>query len=100
MHARMSVTQYPPQLVDQLEAAGRQAGQQMAPILRSMPGFRGGYWLADRANGKIVGITLWDSEQAVQGYEAATAELRAQAAAGQPQQQVEHFEVFDTLEPA
>jgi heme-degrading monooxygenase HmoA len=100
MHARMTVTQYPPELVDQLEAAAKQAGQQMAPILRGMAGFRGGYWMADRSTGRFIGLTFWDGEEQIKGYEAATAELRAQAAAGSPQQVVEHFEIFDYLGPA
>jgi heme-degrading monooxygenase HmoA len=97
MIARITTTQYPPQMVDQLEAAAKQAGQQMAPVLRAMPGFQGGYWMANRQTGKFMGLTFWDSEEHAQGYEAATAELRAQVAAGSPQQVIEHLEIFDWL---
>lgn len=97
MFARVTHTQYPPELVQQLEQAGRQAGQQLGPILRSIQGFRGGYWLSDN-RGTFVGITLFDTMEAIQQYEAATAQLRA-AAQGQPQQVIQYYEVFDQLPP-
>ncbi len=99
MVARMTVTMYPMEMVDQLEQSALQAGQQMSPMIRSMPGFKGGYWMADRSTGRFIGLTFWETEENAQGYEAATAQLRAQTSAGQPQQAIEHFEVYDTLMP-
>ncbi len=99
MVARMTVTMYPTEMVDQLEQAALRAGEQMAPMIKSMPGFKGGYWMADRSTGRFIGLTFWETEENAQGYEAATAQLRAQAGAGQPQQAIEHFEVYDTMMP-
>lgn len=98
MFARVTHVQYPAELSEQLEQAGRQAGQQLGPILRSVQGFRGGYWLSDN-RGTFVGITLFDTMEAIQQYEAATAQLRAAVAQGQPQQVIQYYEVFDQLSP-
>ena len=99
MIARMTVTVYPTELVDQLEQAAIQASQQLGPMMKSMAGFKGGYWMADRSTGRFVGLTFWETEENAQAYEAATAQLRAQAGSGQPQQTIEHFEVYDSLLP-
>lgn len=99
MNARITWTQWPMQLIDQLEAAAKQASATMEPILKSTPGFRGGYWMADRTNGLFVGLTFWDTMENIQAYEAATAEMRAAVAQGQPQQTIGHYEIYDQILP-
>src|SRR3954447_9069995 len=69
MNARITWTQYPSELVDQLEAAAKQASSVIEPILKGTPGFRGGYWMADRSNGLMVGLTFWDSMDGINAYE-------------------------------
>jgi heme-degrading monooxygenase HmoA len=32
------------------------------PTARQQPGFKGGLWLLDRSTGKIIAITLWETE--------------------------------------
>ncbi|HEY3317165.1 MAG TPA: antibiotic biosynthesis monooxygenase [Coriobacteriia bacterium] len=44
----------------------------------SMPGSLGLYYLADRASGKTMSITLWESEQAMRDSETSASQLRAQ----------------------
>lgn len=99
MNARITWTQYPPELIDQLEQAAVQASSVIAPILKQTPGFRGGYWMADRSNGLMVGLTFWDSMDGINQYEAATAEMRATVAQGQPVQTVGHYEIYDQITP-
>jgi heme-degrading monooxygenase HmoA len=99
MNARITWTQYPPELIDQLEASAKGASAVIEPILRQTPGFRGGYWMADRSNGLMVGLTFWDSMDGIQAYEAATAEMRATVAQGQPQQTIGHYEIYDQILP-
>ena len=99
MNARITWTQYPPELIDQLEASAKGASAVIEPILRQTPGFRGGYWMADRSNGLMVGLTFWDTMDGIQAYEAATAEMRASVAQGQPQQTIGHYEIYDQILP-
>lgn len=37
--------------------------QTVIPQARELPGFQGGYWLADRATGKILAVVVYDSEE-------------------------------------
>jgi heme-degrading monooxygenase HmoA len=99
VNARITWTQWPLQMVDQLEAAAKQASTTMEPILKATPGFRGGYWMADRSNGLFVGLTFWDSMDNIAAYEAATAEMRAAVSEGQPQQTIGHYEIYDQILP-
>ena len=45
-----------------------------------MAGNRGAVALVDRASGRVLTITFWDSDQAVSGLAEAAASLRAQIA--------------------
>ena len=60
-----------------------------------MSGFKGMLALADRSSGKMVGITLWESEDALRQSEEAANQLRSGAAgAGRAEiVSVERFEV-------
>ena len=37
--------------------------ERVVPVLRAQPGFEGCLTLLDRENGKMLGVTLWDSEE-------------------------------------
>ena len=55
--------------------------QEQLPDAREQPGFRGFYLLANRAAGKLITISLWDSYDDVRAVEAQAARLRHEAAA-------------------
>ncbi|MGG8407239.1 hypothetical protein ACM614_11745 [Streptomyces sp. 12297] len=70
--------------------------------VRELPGFRGVYYLIDRASGTAVSLTLWEDEQAMRASEDHAARIREESARREGQQivSVEHFEVgFSHLEP-
>ncbi len=49
------------------------------PDAREAPGFKGFYLLADRENGKLVSISLWDSADDLRQFEARGAQIRKEA---------------------
>ncbi|MFE4330878.1 hypothetical protein ACFRQM_16000 [Streptomyces sp. NPDC056831] len=70
--------------------------------VQEVPGFRGVYYLIDRASGKAKSLTLWDDKQTMQASEERTTRLREEIAMreGQRVVSVERFEVgFSHLEP-
>lgn len=92
MFARVSTLQGPP---DQIDEGIRSVQEQVIPAARQMSGFKGMLALADRSKGKMVGITLWDSEDALRQSEEAANQLRSGAAGagGGEIVSVERFEV-------
>ncbi|MBT2388341.1 hypothetical protein J7E87_02680 [Streptomyces sp. ISL-1] len=70
--------------------------------VQDVPGFRGVYYLVDRASGKATSLTLWEDQQTMQASEDRTARLREEVARreGQRVVSVERFEVgYSHLEP-
>jgi heme-degrading monooxygenase HmoA len=49
------------------------------PRVRELPGFQGGYWLADRATGKVLAVVVFDSEEHLRQTDEAAAQLRQRA---------------------
>jgi|GEM_PF-477029 len=49
------------------------------PQARELPGFQSGYWLADRATGKILVVVVYDSEEHLRQTDEVAAQLRQQA---------------------
>jgi heme-degrading monooxygenase HmoA len=73
------------------------------PRARQMPGFKGLLSLYDRGSGKSIGITLWESEDAMRASEEAADRIRSETAGAGGQQivSVERFEVvFDARDPS
>ena len=70
--------------------------EQVIPAARKMAGFKGMIALADRASGKMIGITLWESEAAMRASADAADQLRSASAAagGSKVVSVEQFEVI------
>jgi hypothetical protein len=66
------------------------------PRARELPGFQGGYWLADRATGKILAVVVYDSEEQIRQTDEAAGQLRQQVegAAGVKFTGVETYEVI------
>lgn len=89
MFARVSTYQF---AVDQADQ-GIQAFK--AVPLEQMSGVRSAYFLLDRASGKALTITLWESEEALTASEETANRLRNDAAgsAGGTVQSVERYEV-------
>jgi len=67
--------------------------------LERMDGFSHAYFLIDRAGGKAMSITVWESEQALSASVAKADELRKQGseAGGASIQSVEHYEIGLTV---
>ncbi len=93
MYARVTTFQTPP---DRLEDGVRTFQEQTVPMLRGQPGFRNVYLLANRQQGTVLVIGLWESEDAMRRSEQLVEQGRTQAAqqvgAGTPT--VERYEVL------
>ena len=92
MFARVSALEGPPKSIDD----GIKAVQeQVIPAAKKLAGFKGMLALADRSTGRMVGITLWESEDALRRSEETANQLRARAAEGGGAEtvSVERFEV-------
>ncbi|HEX9122373.1 MAG TPA: hypothetical protein VF984_03290 [Actinomycetota bacterium] len=92
MFARVSTLHGSP---DKVEEAIRAVQEQVVPASRQISGFKGILALGDRASGKMIGITLWETEEAMRQSEEAANELRRTSAdAGAAEiASVERFEV-------
>ena len=93
MHARVSTIQGAPSKVDDV---ARQAQEQTLPQLQKLEGFKGFVVLGDRQSGKMLGVSFWESEEALRASDEAASSVRSAAAetadgivAG-----VEEYEVF------
>jgi heme-degrading monooxygenase HmoA len=65
---------------DQIEQGNQFMEQTILPAARQLEGFRGVLSLTDRANGRGLTVTLWDTEEAMQASEEAANRLRDEAA--------------------
>jgi hypothetical protein len=70
VYARVSTLEGPPELMDE---GLRQAREVVLPQGRLMDAFKGMIALGDRHSGKTVGITFWESEEAMRASEEACA---------------------------
>jgi heme-degrading monooxygenase HmoA len=78
MHARMSTFEGPPDMIDE---SLRQAREVVLPQAKEGdPGFKGIIALTDRQSGKMVGITFWESEEAMRATEEGANQLREESA--------------------
>ncbi len=92
MFARATFGEAPPERLDQ---ATQELVEHVLPALRMQDGFNGGMILVERESGKVLGVTLWESEQAMNATEEAAHWLRvfsAEAASGMVRG-VERYEV-------
>jgi heme-degrading monooxygenase HmoA len=92
VHARVSIFEGSP---DQIDEMLRQAQEQVLPSARQMDGFKGLIALGDRQRGKTLGITLWESEEAMRASEEAANRMRGETAEASGEQiaSVERYEV-------
>jgi heme-degrading monooxygenase HmoA len=77
MHARMSTLEGPP---DQIDEGLRYVTEQVMPQLQQQDGFEGFIVFSDRQSGKVIGISLWESEQAMQASEEVGDRTRSESA--------------------
>ena len=68
MFARMSTLEGPP---DQMDEGLRYVREQVLPLMQQQDGFKGFIALGDRQSGKLIGVSLWESEQAMRASEEA-----------------------------
>ena len=92
MFARVSTFEGPP---NQMDEALRQVREQVLPRIRQHDGYSGFIALGDRQSGKVMGITLWESERAMQASEEEASRLRQESAevTGEAIEGVERYEV-------
>jgi hypothetical protein len=92
MFARARTTHGVPEKVDE---GIRQFRDVVIPAYQDVAGFKGGYMLVDRKNGKLIGITLWATEADMHATEAVSQKLRTAGshAAGGEVHAVEVYEV-------
>jgi hypothetical protein len=81
---------------EQLDEMHREGVEHILPALQMQHGFNGGLVLADRNSGKVLAVTLWESEQAMDITEEAAHWLLAfgTETAGGTIKDVKRYEVF------
>src|SRR5687768_14141527 len=75
MFASVSTYQGP---ADQIDDGIRYAQENIVPSLQEVEGFEGIYLLVDRQIGKVLTITLWESEDALRASEEEANQLRSE----------------------
>ncbi len=92
MHARVTTVEAPPERMDD---ATRFIRERVMPQLQQQDGFKGVIALGDRQSGKVLGVALWDSEEALRATEEAAAGIRGgvEEATGGTVASVENHEV-------
>lgn len=92
MYARFTTIQGKP---EKIEDAIRVVENDVIPASKVLPGFKNGYWYADRKSGKMLSLTLFETEQDLEKSEDAASQLRKNATEklGFEIKNVERFEV-------
>jgi heme-degrading monooxygenase HmoA len=92
MYARLTTLEAPPEKMDNTT---RVVQEQVLPQLQQMDGFKGFIALRDRGSGKLRGLALWESEEALRATDEAAARIRGevQEATGGTIASVENYEV-------
>jgi heme-degrading monooxygenase HmoA len=92
MHARMSTLDGLP---DEMDEGLRDVKEHVLPQLQQQDGFKGFIALGNRQSGKLIGITFWESEQAMQASEEVGDRMRSDTAeaTGEAIEAVERYEV-------
>ena len=92
MFARVTTFEGPREHVDEFRHA---LVEHMLPALRRLKGYQGVLILTDRQGGKVLGVALWESEEAMGASEEAAYWFRTYGAeaAGERVTSVERYEV-------
>ena len=93
MFARVSTYEGRPERLDEMR---REGVEHVLPALEMQDGYSGGFVLADRQSGKVLAVTLWESEQAMDATEDASHWLRifSAEAGGGSVSSVQRYEVL------
>ena len=99
MYARVTTIQGAPAKMD--DAKGHTQEQTLSQ-LQEMEGFKGFVALGDRNSGKMLGVSFWESEEALRATDEAVPSVRSAAAeaAGGAVASVEKYEVFVNEAPS
>ena len=73
MHARVTTLEV---ASDRFDDATRYTKEQVLPQLQQLDGFKGFITLGDRESGRVRGVALWESEEALHATEDAASEIR------------------------
>jgi heme-degrading monooxygenase HmoA len=73
MYARVTTLEASP---DRMDDATRHVRDQVLPQLQQQDGFKGLIALGDRQSGKLLGVALWESEEALRATEEAASRIR------------------------
>jgi hypothetical protein len=78
-----------------MDDATRLVQEQVIPQLQQIDGFKGFIALGDRQGGKLLGLALWESEEALRATEEAASRIRGgvEEATGGTVAGVENYEV-------
>src|SRR5215210_3744192 len=92
MYARITTLEGSP---DKVDDGTRHIQEQTLPQLQQMDGFKGFVALNDRQSGKVLGVALWESEEALRATEEAVSSVRSGVAeaVGGTVAGVENYEV-------
>jgi quinol monooxygenase YgiN len=97
MFARIGTWQGSP---DELTRWISRAREQVKPSIQQDRGLHAAYWLVDRAAGKGLIVTIWESEKAMQASEQARlARQAATSAATGATVTTDRYEIVDSLIP-
>ena len=77
MYARITTLEGSP---DEIDQGLRYVRENVLPQLQQQDGFKGMTALADRQSGKTLGITFWESEEALRASEEAANTMRQDSA--------------------
>ncbi len=77
MYARVNTFQGPP---DRIDESIRTVREQVLPQLQGQDGFKGLIGMVERQAGKVIGVTLWESEEALRASEEEADRLRHESA--------------------
>ena len=96
MVARVTSAELTPEDMDTFVSMVR---DQVIPRVQGMPGFKGGYWLVDRSTGKGLGVTLFESEEALNATEDQASRIREEVSrdAGLPLPSFRRYEVVASV---
>lgn len=73
MHARVTIVEAPPERMDD---ATRYVQEQVMPRLEQMDGYKGMIALGDQQSGKLIGIALWENQEALEATKDAASRIR------------------------
>ena len=96
MYARVTSTEVNP---DDIEKFVGMVRDNVIPRAQKLDGFTGGYWLADRESGRVMGVTLFESEEALRASQSQADRIREESSesAGLPIPSFRSYEVIASV---